>query len=122
MTGSTFTMDDLKAAETLVAQWKRQPGHFGVAVAADALGFRLPGTIAGVQIITSAFLTETVQHSRSPSRARRRAARGHRQHHREIPATNAYRLPDGSLVMHPARYAEIKARIDGEVAELVARR
>lgn len=121
MTTRPFTTADLAAAMALVDN-HRAPDAPWLSGAQIGAGLSLRSPLAGVKIVTSPLLTETVLHARSPSRARRRAAQGHRQHTREIPSTNAYTLPDGSLVMHPIRYQEIKARLDAEVAELVARR
>lgn len=116
MTERAFTMADLQRAMDLVKSTDRF--SYGLTYG----DFTLGTPIAGVRIVTSLLLTETVQHSRSPARAKRRAAMGHRQHYRTVPSSTAYRIGDGTLVMHPARYAEIKARMDAEVAELIARR
>ena len=116
MTDRPFTLADLQRAVDLIKA--TDPGTYGLTYGDLTLG----APIAGVRIITSALLTETVQHSRSPARAKRRAAMGHRQHYRTVPSSTAYRIGDGALVMHPAQAAAIKARIDGEVAELIARR
>ncbi len=72
---------------------------------------------AGVRVVTSTLLSELRQHSRSPSRAKRRAALGHKQHFVLVPSSMAYRIgPRGSetIVMHPAQFKGIKARINAE--------
>lgn len=111
-----FTMDDLRAAEELVAKARR--GDVGLRHGA----FAIAPPIAGVRIVTSLLLTDTIPHPRSPSRAKRRAARGFRQHTITIPSTTAYRIGDGVLVMHPAQADAIKARLDAEVREFVVGR
>lgn len=116
MSDRPFTMADLQRAMDLVKSTDRF--SYGLTYG----DFTLGTPIAGVRIVTSQLLTETVQHSRSPARAKRRAAMGHRQHYRTVPSSTAYRIGDGTLVMHPACAAEIKARMDAEVAELIARR
>jgi hypothetical protein len=65
----------------------------------------------GVRIITNPLLFERVLYARSPSRAKRRAARGYPQHYADRPRKDAIRLPDGTLVMHPATYATFRAMI-----------
>lgn len=111
-----FTMDDLRAAEELVA--KCRTGDYGI----KAGPFTVAAPIAGVRIVTSPLLTDTILHPRSPSRAKRRAARGFRQHTITIPSTTAYRIGDGVMVMHPAQADAIKARLDAEVREFVVGR
>ena len=64
---------------------------------------------SGSRIITNPLLIETVLHARSPARAKRRAARGHRQHYITRPSRSVTRLPDGTLVMHPDTFAILKA-------------
>jgi hypothetical protein len=50
---------------------------------------------------------------RSPSRARRRQAQGHRQNVRAVtrPMRDAIKGADGTLYVHPAVYAEIRRSI-----------
>ena len=72
----------------------------------------------GVPIRTDASLTELVQHSRSPSRARRRAKQGHRQHHSIQPMRKAFKAPDGALIMHPALLDGLLASLKAGVAGL----
>lgn len=62
-----------------------------------------------VRLVTSEHLTERRQHSRSPSRAKRRAARGHPQHFVTAPSRTGYILPDGTMVLHPATADAIAA-------------
>lgn len=49
------------------------------------------------------------QHSRSPGRSKRRAAMGHRQHHRAIPDPDAYILGGHTLIVTPAQLAVLRA-------------
>lgn len=70
---------------------------------------RSVGSPFGVRIQTNPALVEHVQYSRSPSRAKRRAARGYLQHYAMRPKKDAFRLPDGTLVMHPQTYEALKA-------------
>lgn len=65
---------------------------------------------AGLHIRTSAMLTERVQYSRSPSRAKRRAAMGHPQHFAERPRQDALRIGN-TLHMHPAMYEQIRIAV-----------
>ncbi len=65
-------------------------------------------SLVGMPIILDENLKERVLHARSPSRAARRARRGYRQHYAWKPKMDAYRLPDGRLVMHPAAYDVLK--------------
>jgi hypothetical protein len=71
----------------------------------------IEASLAGCRIVTSLLLTERVQHSRSPSRARRRARQGHRQHYVTRPSRDVYLLSNGSLVMHPATYEVFKQMV-----------
>ncbi len=70
-----------------------------------------PGLWNGLRIVVSEHLTETVPYPRSPSRAKRRAARGFPQCVRTIPSTTAYMIGKDTLVVHPARYAALLASI-----------
>jgi len=65
----------------------------------------------GVKVTTSAFLTERVLHARSPTRARRRELRGYPQHYVVRPRQDVLHMPDGSLVMHPATWAHLRATL-----------
>jgi hypothetical protein len=62
----------------------------------------------GLKIITSAALLEKRPYPRSPARARRRAAMGHRQHTRDFPSRTGYMISDHTMVVHPMMYAECK--------------
>lgn len=68
--------------------------------------------IAGLRIITSEVMIENVLHPRSPGRARRRAARGYRQHYAVRPMPKALKLSNGTLVMHPELLGVLKARLE----------
>lgn len=69
-----------------------------------------------MRIIVNANLTERVQHSRSPSRAKRRARLGYPQHFTDRPATKAYKIGD-TLVVHPAMYAAMKAEVNARALD-----
>lgn len=69
------------------------------------------GWLVGTPVWTNTLLVETVQHSRSPSRARRRARLGHRQHYRTQPSGKIIHLATGELVMHPAIFTLLKAKL-----------
>lgn len=71
----------------------------------EGAGFSAP--LDGLKVVTSELLTERVQHSRSPARARRRARRGFPQHYVTRPSRTVYHLGD-QLVMHPALLAEVR--------------
>lgn len=71
-----------------------------------------PMTFNGLKIVTNPLMVETVLHPRSPGRAKRRAAMGHRQHTITRPMRQAYKLPDGSLVMHPEMLEQLKAMVE----------
>lgn len=65
-----------------------------------------PGRFCGLRSIEDLNMVDAVEdwsEVRSPSRARRRRKRGFRQRIKTIwvPKKVAYKLPDGSLVMHP---------------------
>lgn len=66
--------------------------------------------LGGVRIIEDRNMVERVLYPRSPGRARRRMRLGHPQHYAMRPRKTAYRLPDGSMVMHPAMAAELRRR------------
>jgi hypothetical protein len=76
--------------------------------------------INGLRIVTSDLLTETIPYSRSPARARRRAAMGHRQYYATRPQDKAVQMPDGTIVMHPELLRVIKRLIaEREAAKAV---
>lgn len=66
----------------------------------------------GCPVHLNPLLTERVPHPRSPARARRRALLGHRQHYRIMPSRQVIRMPDGTMVMHPAAWSALKATIE----------
>jgi hypothetical protein len=70
----------------------------------------IKAALAGVHIITSAALVETRPYPRSPSRAKRRAAMGHRQHTRVVPARIGYMIGPNTMVVHPMMAAAIRAK------------
>lgn len=67
-----------------------------------------PHTLMGFTVHLDASLTERVQHSRSPARARRRARLGHPQHFVTRPRNAVFRLGD-RLVMHPDTWIALAA-------------
>jgi hypothetical protein len=70
------------------------------------------GMLHGMPIYLDSQMGERVQHSRSPARAKRRAARGYPQHHVWRPSTKVIVLPRNSgFVMHPALYADMKRKL-----------
>ena len=69
--------------------------------------------MAGVRIIEDRNMLERRPHPRSPSRAKRRAARGFPQHTAWFPMHRAYQLPDGTLVMHPQMASDLRALASG---------
>jgi hypothetical protein len=92
-----------------------------------------PAHLGAVRIVENVHLVETVEDwsaVRSPSRARRRQAQGHRQNIRTVtrPMRAAIKGADGTLYVHPAVAAEISrsiaARIDQAIerANMVGRR
>lgn len=66
--------------------------------------------INGIPIYINLFMTERWQYSRSPSRAKRRAAMGHRQHFADFPYPKVIQTAQG-LFMHPVVYDALKARL-----------
>jgi hypothetical protein len=62
----------------------------------------------GLTIRTSELLTERVQHSRSPARARRRARRGFPQHMVDRPQPRAF-VMGNEIVMHPSLLPQLEA-------------
>lgn len=68
--------------------------------------------LGGLRVILSPVMTERVARPRSPSRARRRARLGHPQHHVVRPQQRAIQLPDGSLVMHPALFEQLRQAVN----------
>ena len=64
----------------------------------------------GIEVRVSHLLVERVQHSRSPSRARRRLRLGHPQHVIDRPQKKAI-LIDGVLYVHPVSYAAVRAAL-----------
>lgn len=75
-------------------------------------------TLTGIRIIQSPPLTETVLYPRSPGRAARRIRRGFPQHYATRPRKDALRLPDGTVVMHPATYAALVAMVAAQARTL----
>lgn len=73
-----------------------------------------------MEIVTSELMVETVQHSRSPGRAARRARQGHQQHYITRPSQQAYILHGRTIVVHPAMLADLK-RLVAQI-NLVAQR
>lgn len=69
---------------------------------------RPPGPFLGWNIVTNPFLTVQVFAPRSLGRAMRRQRLGHRQHHVTRPSPTIYKLPDGTLVMHPHTLAALQ--------------
>ena len=67
-------------------------------------------TFNGFRVVVSPLLTETVQYSRSPSRAKRRQRRGFRQHYVERPQKQAIVLGD-TMIVHPQMWAYLQAHI-----------
>lgn len=72
-----------------------------------------PGHFCGLRIIEDLNMVDAVEdwsEVRSPARARRRRKRGFRQRIKTAwtPKKVAYRLPDGSLVMHPETLRELE--------------
>lgn len=65
----------------------------------------------GMPIVCSPLLVEMVQYSRSPGRAARRARMGYRQHFTNRPMRKAFKLPDGTIAMHPAMYEAVRQRL-----------
>ena len=77
-----------------------------------------PGRFCGLRIIEDLNMVDPVEDwsgVRSPARARRRRKRGYRQRIKTIwvPKKVAYRLPDGSIVMHP----EVRRELEREIAK-----
>ncbi len=75
------------------------------------------GRVMGVRIIENDLLTvlaEDWSKVRSPSRAKRRLKQGHRQRIRHYyrPDPKAYKLPDGTVVMHPAMAQALRQRLE----------
>jgi hypothetical protein len=74
----------------------------------------LPG---GLKVIQSSEMVEGPfedwSRVRSPARARRRRRRGYRQNIRFywVPRPDFLQMSNGTLVCHPAAYAELKARL-----------
>lgn len=69
--------------------------------------------LGGFQIYTNPHMTEHVQYSRSPARAKRRARKGYRQHW----VTRAQRdfIIDhnrGTIHCHPAMLSELRRALD----------
>jgi hypothetical protein len=64
----------------------------------------------GLRVIVNPLLTETVQYSRSPSRAKRRQRRGFRQHYAERPRREAIQFGD-TLMMHPQTWELLRRQI-----------
>lgn len=80
---------------------------------------------AGVEIVESDTLVETVEdwsRVRSPSRARRRLAQGHKQNIRTVtrPRRDAL-MVGGKLYVHPALAAEITRRMSEQFDRLAER-
>lgn len=69
---------------------------------------RAPHTMMGFIVHLDPSLTERVQHSRSPARARRRARLGHPQHFITRPRQAVFQLGD-RLVMHPDTWIALAA-------------
>lgn len=69
---------------------------------------------SGMIIRTNPLLTVTEPYPRSPARAKRRAALGHRQHYRTVPSSTVYQLPGGILIMHPAIADQLTAVIQAQ--------
>lgn len=72
--------------------------------------------LGGMKITTSQYMTERIQRSRSPSRAARRARLGYPQHFITRPMQQAYKLPDGTLVMHPETYEAFRRMVAGKIS------
>ena len=67
------------------------------------------GTFTGINVVLNPLLTERVLHARSPSRAARRARLGHRQNIITRPSRQLLMLADGTVTMHPERWAALRA-------------
>lgn len=85
-----------------------------------------PGHFAGCRIIESDRMVDLVEDwsaVRSPGRARRRRRQGHRQNIvvRLVPKREALQLPNGDIVMHPARVAELQRKMAESTRRLVDR-
>lgn len=72
------------------------------------------GSIGGIQIHTSPFLTVKKNIARSPSRALRRWRKGIRKvtPFADVPAPHALQMPGGAMVMHPAMLDRLRREID----------
>lgn len=75
----------------------------------------VPITFFGMEVIQSdaACKRHMVPRPRSPSRARRRAAKGHPQHHTVMFEPTAFEL-GGKLFIHPSLYPELRQRVEAQ--------
>lgn len=61
------------------------------------------GSLSGLAVFADPMMVERRQHSRSPTRAKRRAAKGHRQHFATFPRTDfLLNEREGTVFCHPA--------------------
>jgi hypothetical protein len=75
---------------------------------------RDPSYLTGLRLVADPTMLDRVQHSRSPSRAKRRAKLGHPQHTRLVPSGQV-RIGAGMLVAHSKTLAELRAEVERRV-------
>jgi hypothetical protein len=73
----------------------------------------------GYQVTLSNLMVERRPYPRSPARARRRAKKGHPQHHANLPSEKIHTFGN-TMMMHPRTWMNLKARLEAEAVKAMA--